>query len=183
MAENQSNESFKNLPLFDQIEINIKETGQFKTELKKDDISSIMKSVVDGLLKENDSVKAEVTQMDVSLIEKQGGIKGKVVIKEPIKANLDIVIGLQNKPGNANSIELQEQGLKVKIDAGFFAKTALNLLDIEGKAKTALSDPNETLLKAMQKKLESKGVSLTGINLQFSNETLTVSLTGSKKSH
>ncbi|MEQ9716432.1 MAG: hypothetical protein ABGF52_13010 [Candidatus Asgardarchaeum sp.] len=173
--ENKSSELHSNVPLLEIISSSIKQTGKFKQSMTGQDVEQIMKGVVSGLLTSQDTVDASISKMDVNIKNNQGKVNGIVVINKPISASIEIdcVLGNSNKKD-----ELSLVSLKVNEKAGFIAKIALAAVDIEGKARATLQNPNQALFNSISKQLEPKHTAITNIGLQFKDSSLNVSLSG-----
>ncbi len=156
----------------------IKESGRVQRELTGLELADIMKGVVGGLLTGQDTVKASIPTMSVEIGNQQGVVKGSVSVEKPIKADIGIGLTL----GNAQQAQrLRLVALDIQEKAKFPAKMALKAINIKGKAEKALRDPNQALLTALNGQLESRGVQLTGIGLNFGDSALSVDLRGSSK--
>lgn len=168
-------ELISQVPIFEQAATSIKETGSFQKELSSQDMESIMKGVVSGLLEGQEAVHATVPTMNVQIENGKGIINGSVQVEKPIKATIDLecTLGNDNDPNKIRLVDLD-----VKTKAGFVAKAALKAANIEGRARNVLSDPNIALSDALKKQLEPKGVVLTGSSLHFGDKTLNISLSG-----
>ena len=173
--ENKSSELHSNIPLFENIASSIKQTGKFEQSMTGQDVEQIMKGVVSGLLTNQDTVDANISKMDVNIENSQGKVNGTVVINKPISASIEIdcILGNGNKENGLNLVSL-----KVNEKAGFIAKMALAAVDIEGKARDTLQNPNQALFNSLSKQLEPKNITLTNIRLQFKDNSLNVSLSG-----
>lgn len=173
--ETKSSELYSNIPLLENIANSIKQTGTFEQALNGQDIEQIMKGTISGLLSNQENINADFPKMDVNIENNQGKINGTVIINKPISASIEIdcILGNSNKEN-----ELDLISLKINEKAKFLAKMALAAVDIEGKAKEALRNPNKALFDSLSKQLEPKNVSLTDIGLHFNNNALKVSLLG-----
>lgn len=173
--ENKSSELHSSIPLLENITSSIKQTGKFEQSMTGQDVEQIMIGVVSGLLSNQETVNAEISKMDVNIENSQGKVNGTLVINKPISASIDIdcILGNSNKENELNLVSL-----KVNEKAGFIAKMALAAVDIEGKARETLQNPNQALFDSLSKQLEPKNISLTNIGLNFNNNVLKVSLVG-----
>jgi len=177
IKENMS-EFVTSFPLLDQASISIKEKGSFQTQIGAQELKNIMKGIVEGLLSGQDIVRVKDQQMNVSIQQKEGRVIGNVVIEKPIKATIEIDCTLSNDEENNKRIVLKN--LEISQKAGMLARAALSAVNIEGKARQALNDPNQALLNALGEQLASKDIKTTNISLQFSDNLLNIDLTGSK---
>jgi len=168
----------KSVPLLDQAAAQIKEGGIFKQDLSPEDLAGIMTGVVGGLLSGQDAVKANVPQMDVHIQGQQGIVKGTIIVEKPIKAEIGINLRLGN---DSQPQQLSLLNLDVTEKAGMAARLALRAVNIKGKAEKALRNPNQALFTALSTQLESRGVKLSDIGLNFGQETLAINLRGSSK--
>lgn len=161
------------IPLLVKLAAQIKETGSTSEELTGDQLANIMKAVVDELLSGQDVAKIEVSSMRVEIANQQGLVNGKVEVQSPIKAIISINLTL----GNGNQ-GLELVNLEIKEKAGFAAKMALKAVNIKGKVREALKDPNQALFEALKVQLQDQGVNLTKADLSFNQNTLSVNLQG-----
>ncbi|MCH7641228.1 hypothetical protein IID22_03465 [Patescibacteria group bacterium] len=168
------------LPLFDQVTQSIKENGSFQRGLTAPEVGNIMNGVVEGLLTGQDRVKVSVPQMDVQIENQRGVVSGSVQVEKPIKATIGINFVLGNDESDPKRIRLVN--LQVNEKAGFAAKMALKAVNVEGKARQALQDPNQALLSALASQLKPKGIKLTGIGLHFTDDRLGIELKGRQAS-
>ncbi len=173
--ENKSSELHSSIPLLENIASSIKQTGKFEQSMTGQDVEQIMKGVVTSLLTNQETVDADISKMDVNIENSQGKVNGTVAINKPISASIEIdcVLGNSDKKNELNLVSL-----KVNEKAGFIAKMALAAVDIEGKARETLQNPNQALFDSLSKQLEPKNISLANIGLHFNNNTLEVSLLG-----
>jgi hypothetical protein len=163
------------LPLFDEAAQAIKERGSYQRELTAQELAGIMSGVVTGLTQGQESVKASMPTMDVRIENAKGIVNGSVRVESPIKATIKVNCALDN---DAAPSRIKLAGLDIQQEAGFAAKLALKAVNIEGKAREALRDPNRALELALGSQLKSRGVNLTGLGLHFNESTLAVSLRG-----
>jgi len=164
-----------NLPLFDQAAMALREKGEFQIELTPQELSQIMLGVITNLTAGKDAVKASVPTMNVRIEKSRGIIGGAVRVEEPIQATIKVNCALVNSD-SAQGLRLDS--LDIQTEAGFAAKLALKAVNIEGKAREALRDPNQALGLALGSQLEPRGVKLTELRLHFNESTLAVSLRG-----
>jgi len=162
-----------NSPFIEQAVVGLREQGVFQQELSGQETAGIMRGVVDGLLSAQDRVKAEIPSMEVVIENNQGRINGAVQVQSPIKATIEINCVLANAQ-DANRLRLVRRNIQEK--ANLIARATLRAANIEGKARELLSDPNQALFSALAEQLESKGVNLTSLGLNFRGNTLAVNL-------
>lgn len=171
----QTAELTRKLPLFDQVAFALKETGVFQRELSAQELSQIMSGVIASLTAGQETVRASVPNMEVQIEKAKGVVNGAVRVEKPIQAIIRVNCTLAN---DIDPQRLKLDGLNIQQEAGFAAKMALKAVNIEGKAKQALKDPNQALGLALGSQLKPRGVKLTGLGLHFNDRTLAVSLTG-----
>ncbi len=171
----EQRESALRMPLFDQIATTLKETGVFQRELTAQELSQIMSGVITSLTAGQDTVRASVPTMGVQIERARGVVNGAVQVEKPIKATIKVNCALAN---STDPQRLKLDGLGIQQEAGFAAKLALKAVNIEGKARKALEDPNQALGLALGSQLEPRGVKLTGLGLHFNERTLAVNLRG-----
>jgi hypothetical protein len=173
MPEKQ--EAVFSLPLFDEAVQAIKEKGGYQRELTAQELASIMSGIVIGLTQGQETVKVSVPAMTVEIEKARGTVWGTVRVESPIQATIIFNCALEND-AVPNRIKLAR--LDVQEEAEFAAKLILKLVNIEGKAKKVLRDPNQALGEALASQLEPRGVRLTGIAWHFNEQTLAVNLRG-----
>lgn len=168
-------EYLASVPIIEQAAAALKETGFFHQELTRADVVGIMQGVVNGLLTDQDKVRAGIPTMDVRIENQQALVTGSVRLEKPIKATIQISCVLANdqKPQRLRLVRLD-----IQEKAGLAARAVLKAVNIKGKAKSALSDPNRALFAALGEQLKPKGIELTGIGLHFREEALVVGLKG-----
>ena len=165
------------LPLLDDATEALKTQGEFQRDLTSSEVGGIMRGVVSGLLTGQDMVEASVPTMGVEIKDKKGRVAGTVEVRKPIKASIGINCVLGNAEGRDDRIKLV--GLKLTQKAGFAAKMALRAINLEGKAREHLRDPNRALASVLSGQLKERGIKLTGIGLSFTEEdALKVALKG-----
>lgn len=163
------------LPLFDQVANALREAGHFEKELSAQELSQIMSGVITSLTAGQEAVRASVPEMQVQIERARGVVAGSVRVEKPIKATIKINCALANDTAPQR---LRLDGLTIQQEARFAAKMALKAVNIEGKAREALKDPNRALGLALGSQLEPRGVRLTGLGLHFNERTLAISLRG-----
>ena len=159
------------LPLFDEIAQALKEKGSYQRELTAPELASIMSEVVASLLRGQESVSASIPIMEVSIENARGRVLGTVRMEKPIRAtiNVNCVLVNDNKP---DRIKLAD--LDVQQEAGLTARLALKAVNIEGKTREVLRDPNRALKQALASQLEQRGILLTVLGLHFNESTLEI---------
>ena len=173
--ENRNSELPSNIPFVEKIANSIKQTGHFEKAMTGQDVELVMRGVISSLLSNQETVSADVSNMNVEIKNNQEIINGTVLIKKPISASIEIDCILENgKKGD----KLALVSLDIKEKAGFIAKMALAAIDIEGKAREILQKPNKAIFDSLSTQLEPKGISLINIGLQFMSNSLNVSLSG-----
>lgn len=163
------------MPLFDEAAQAIKETGGYRREITAKELSSIMSGVIVDLVQGQEVIKASVPVINVKIEEAKGIVNGNVKVEKPIQATINVNLILGNST-ELNRIKLDE--LHIQQEADFAAKLALKTVNIEGKARETLKDPNQSLGLVLASQLEPRGVKLTEVGLHFNEQTLAVNLTG-----
>jgi hypothetical protein len=171
----ETHEAVVRLPLFDEAAQALKEKGVYQRELTAQELAGIMSGIVTSLTQGQEAVKASVPAMTVKIEKAKGIVGGSVKVEKPIQATIKVNCALDNDTA-PNRIKLA--GLDIQTEAGFAAKLALKAVNIEGKAREALRDPNQALGLALASQLEPRGVKLTGVGLHFNEQTLAVNLRG-----
>jgi hypothetical protein len=163
------------LPLFDEAAQSIKESGSYDRELTAQELAEIMSVVVSGLTQGQESVSVSMQKMGVRIENSRGRVNGSVKVEKPIKAMIKVMCVLENDV-SPDRIQLAE--LEIHQEAGFTARLAMKAVNIEGKAREVLRDPNDALRLALASQLERRGVRLTGLGTHFTESALAVSLRG-----
>lgn len=166
------------VPIIEDAAEKLKAGKSYNKDLSGQEMSEIMKSVIDGILTDQKAVRASVPLMNVDIKNQEGIVRGTVQVESPIKAVVDIrcVLGNSDKEGVLKLVDLE-----VNEKAGFAAKVALKAVNIENKARNALQNPNKALLQAMDAQLRQKGAKAEEISLSFQeNDTLSIALEGSR---
>lgn len=163
------------IALFDEAAQAIKERGSYQRELTAQELAGIMSGVVTGLIQGQESVRASAPIMDVRIENAKGIVNGSVKVEKPIQATIKVNCELDNDSAPSR---IKLAGLDIQQEAGFAARLALKAVNIEGKAREALRDPNRALGLALGSQLEPRGVKLTGLGLHFNESTLAVSFEG-----
>lgn len=158
----------------------IKKDGKFEKGLSANEVSGLIKGIVGELVTSNPQVKGNIPFMDVKIASGQADIKGTIRIDSPLGATVGVEIKLKNNERKNNSIALGGLHIDPKADS-FIGKMALKALDMEGKAREVLSDPNQALSSYLTAEMKSQGVKLEGIGMKFTpDDKFTVSLRGKK---
>jgi hypothetical protein len=168
------------LPLFDEAAQAIKDVGEYQKELTAQELASIMLGIVIGLTQGQETITASVPALTVKIEKAIGTVVGTVSVEKPIHAVIKVNCVLDNDAA-PNRIKLAK--LNLHQEAGFAAKLALKVVDIEGKTKKALRDPNQALREVLASQLGHRGVRLTAIGLHFNEHTLAVNVRGESTSH
>jgi len=107
--------------------------------------------------------------------QNQGKASGTVKVQKPISAEIGVncVLGNEREPGRIRLVDLT-----INEKANFLGRAALAAVNIKGRAQDKLRDPNSALASALSAQLEPLGVHLTGTELHFTNDALSVSLRG-----
>lgn len=171
-------ESAISLPLFDEAAAALKAGGRYRAELSADDLTQIMGGIVAGLLTGQERVRASVLAMDVRIEGERGTVAGAARVESPLKATVGVACVLGNDP-NPSRIRLLD--LDVRQEAGLLAKQALRAVNIEGRVRELLADPNRALFTALDGQLRSRGARLSALGLHFNQRALTVELHGENK--
>ena len=163
------------LPLLDEAATALRQTGRYECRLTGSELARILASIVQGLLAGQGRVRAADPEMSVVIQNSRGVGSGTVTVQSPISATIRMHTVLENA---AEPSRIRLDDLKVQQEAGFAAKIALRALDVEGRARTALSDPNRALEIALVSQLATRGVRLTTLGLHFDGDALALALRG-----
>ncbi len=163
------------LPLFDEAAAALRQSGSYRRDLSAQELAQIMRLIVEGLLSGQEAVRASILHTDVRIEQDQGFVSSRAEVRSPIRATVqtDCALGNDTAPGRIRLLDLN-----VQQEAGFLAKQALRAFDLEGRARRALSDPNQALALALRSQLEPRGATLSALGLHFNEQTLTVVLHG-----
>jgi hypothetical protein len=153
----------------------IKASGSYQIELTAQNLEGILTEVVSSLIKEQESVRASEPVLNARIENAKGIVNGSVEVKKPIQAVIKVYCALANDtaPGR-----IRLAGLDIQQEAAFTARLALKAVNIEGKVREALQDPNRILWRTLNAHLATQGVKLTGLGLHFTESTLAVHLEG-----
>ena len=164
-----------NVPLLEELTSQLEEKGTFQQDLTSEELAGVMRSVFEGLVHEQKGVKADIADMSVQIEGEQGRFSGAVRVEKPLEATVggDCLLTNDETPGRLRLVSLD-----VREEAGFVAKVALKAVNVKGIIEKALSDPNGALEIALARQLESRGVKLTAVELQFGGKALSVLLRG-----
>lgn len=163
------------LPLFDQAAIALRGQGVFEKELTAQELAQIMSEVMTSFTAGQDTVRASVPTMNVWIEKSRCVVSGAVRVEKPIQATITVSCALVNDTAPQR---LKLDDLKIEQEAGFVVRLALKAINIEGRAREALKDPNQALGHALGSQLESRGVRLTETGLHFNDISLVVCLRG-----
>ncbi len=167
-------------PVINDLTKNLSETGRYQKDLSERDVAEIMGATVNGLMSTyKDQVRAQPPVFNVKIQNEQSIFNGKVKIESPIGATLGLDLTLGVDPEKSGGLKLQN--FKLDVQAGFIQKTAINALNIEGKIRDKLKDPNEALKEGLNFMLNSKGLKVGNIRAFFkTNNTLSIAVIGGK---
>lgn len=163
------------VPLLEEITAQLEEKGTFHQDLTSEELAGVMRGVFEGLVREQVGVKADIAGMSVRIERNQGRFSGAVRVEKPLEATVggDCLLTNDETPGRLRLLSLD-----VREEAGFIAKVALKAVNVKGIIEKTLSDPNGALELALARQLESRGVKLTAVELQFGDDALSVLLRG-----
>lgn len=157
----------------------IKTAGEFKKGLTGMEVSGLVKGIVSELVTSNPQVKGSIPFMDVKINQGRADIKGTIRIESPIGATVGVAMVLKNASSGKNAIELGMLKIDPKAD-GFVGRIALGALNLEEKAKAALSNPTDALNVYLTKEMRKQNVKLEGIAMKFTADNkFTILLRGS----
>ncbi len=163
------------LLLLDEAATALRLNGHYERRLTGAELARILASIVQGLLAGQSKVRATDPEMSVVIQNSRGIGSGTVIIQSPISATIRMRTVLENA---AEPSRIRLDDLNVQQEAGFAAKIALRALDVEGRSRTALSDPNRALEIALASQLAARGVRLTTLGLHFDEDALALDLRG-----
>lgn len=163
------------LPLLDEAAAALRRTGCYGGRLAPEELAQLMGSVMEGLLAGQEVVRAEPAAAGVRIEGGRGSVTGGLRVTAPLKATLEAHLVLENGP-TAGTLRLAS--LEIRQEAGFLAKQALRTLDIAGRARRLLDDPNRALYLGLAAQLKLRGAELVGLALAFEDNCLTVDLEG-----
>jgi len=162
---------FIRIPILDQAAAEIKQSDSFEQTLKKPEVETIMTTVINGALRrKKEKVTANVTSMNVDIENNQGHVQATAAVEKPITGDIGINLTLENtsRPGQLGTKNLE-------ITAPAIAKGK-----IQKAAEDALKNPNQALFTELYEQLQLRGVSLTGISLNFKDNALSINLQGNE---
>ena len=163
------------LPLLHEAAAALGRTERYGGRLAPEELAQLMGSVLEGLLAGQEVVRAEPTPTAVRIEGGRGSVTGGVRVTAPLKATLEAHLVLENGP-TAGTLRLA--ALEIRQEAGFLAKQALRTLDVEGRARRLLDDPNRALYLGLAAQLEPRGARLHGLTLLFTDGALAVEMVG-----
>lgn len=149
--------------------------GHHHVALSPADLSQLLTGVVEALLAGQDRVQATVTSMDTRIVRSAGTASGSIHVQSPLKAIIKVVTHLEN---DSTPSRLRLRDLQIHQEAGFAAKVALKAANLEGRARTALADPNRALEEILREQLQLRGARLRALGLRFIEDKLVLDLTG-----
>lgn len=165
------------LPIFDDLARELRSTGVSERNLNAQQLAQIMNGVIGGLLAGQDAVKAQIPEMNVGIANSVGTVKGRVKASFlGFNADIGIDCSLQN---GAKPNEISLRSLKVDTSkSGFTTRMALGSLNLEGRARDILKDPNAALVEAINTQLEGQDVQIASASFKFIEEELQVRFQG-----
>jgi hypothetical protein len=163
-------------PLLEEVASTLEAGGAYQGQLTGQDVAGIMRGVVDGLLSGQDQVRASVPSMDVRIENNRGSVQGTVQVESPMKFKLGIGCVLGNDRDNRGCLSLVD--FKLSVEGGMGAKLALKAINLEGKAREALSDPNRALVAALDDQLKDRGLKISEFGATFNNNVLQLGIRG-----
>lgn len=163
------------LPLLDEAATSLESSGSFHTELSADELTQIMRTIVESLLAGQDMVAAEIERLDTTIVDARCTTSAEIQISHPLTATIDPVFVLVNDiaPGR---IKLESE--TITENAGFLARHVLEAMDLGGRVRHVLADPNQAFENALSGQLAARGARLTGVGLHFNPTTLSIDLRG-----
>lgn len=163
------------LPVLDEAAAALRSEGFFRAALGAEDLEQLIYTILVRLLAENRHMRAEIVAMDVQIGDSQGQATGIVLLASPVTATLSSGIWLANDP---NPARLRLLDFTLQTDAGMVAKTMLGALNLEGRARRLLSNPNGALAEVLIPELRARGVELRSLGLHFAEHVLVARLAG-----
>lgn len=163
------------LPLLDQVADELKQNGLSEKEFTDSDVSEIMKALIRDLLSSQDSVRAVVKEMAVIIQGGQGRVRGFVDVQKPMNVGIGLDLLLFN--GKKTDV-IRSEILHIQKKANIFKKGLMGIVDVEGRIRERLADPNIALFEALSRQMAPRGAGLTRISLQFEDRKLQVALSG-----
>lgn len=163
------------VPLLEELTAQLEEKGTFQQDLTGEELAGVMRGVFEGLVCDQEGVEADIGDMSAQIEGEQGRFSGTVRVGKPLEATVggDCLLTNDETPGRLRLVSLD-----VREEAGFIAKVALKAVNVKGIIEKALSDPNGALEIGLARQLESRGVRLTAVELQFGDKALSVLLRG-----
>lgn len=159
----------------------IKESGEFKRGLTGNEVSSLVKGVVGEIVTGNPQVQGNIPFMNVEIANGAAEIKGSVRVEKPLGATVGVDMELKNNPDGSNSIILGNIKISPKAD-NFVGGAVLKGLNLENKAKQALSNPTQALKTYLGQEMKKQGVDLKDVAMKFtSDDKFTILLRGSSR--
>jgi hypothetical protein len=162
-------------PLVDEAAATLRATGEYQTDLSAEDVRRILVDGIQNFLRDTGHVRAEVVNVRVDIARSQGTASGAVHLIRPVSATLTPTFSLGNDP-DPSRIKLLD--LRIGSDGGFVSRSILRTLNVEGRARDMLSNPNQALASVLGPELQTRGAILTGLGLHFTENTLIAQLQG-----
>lgn len=163
------------LPLFDQVAASLRRSGQYQTELTADDVTSIMHAVAASLLADQRIVSARIERLENRIVDAEGTNSAVIAVSRPLTATIEATFTFVNDTAQ-DRIRLKSDTIRSR--ARFPARLLLQTLDLEGRVRRALADPERALQLVLARQLEPHGVTVTDVGLHFGTSTLSVDLRG-----
>lgn len=163
------------LPVLDQVAASLKTSGQYRTELTADDVTSIMRTIAVTALAGQNFVGGRVERLENRIADERGTTSATIQISRPMTAKIDAALTLVNDAA-PDRIKLESE--TISQDAAFPARLVLQAMDLGGRVRRALADPNRALQNALAEQLGPRGVTVTGVGLHFTSSTLSVDVRG-----
>ncbi|MDQ3855555.1 MAG: hypothetical protein M3281_04080 [Chloroflexota bacterium] len=163
------------LPLFDVAASALRTTGAYDAELSSEDLSQAMRVIAQSLLSSQSLVRATVPEASLRIQDTRGTAVTAVRVESPVQAlvRLNIVLGNATTPGR-----LQLEKLDLREEGSIAAKFAMRALNVEGRVRHALSDPNQALLMALETQMSPRQVRISELALHLGETSLSVRMRG-----
>lgn len=165
--------------LLDEAVVAIEKDGFFKRDLTNLELAEIIPLIVRHLLPVAPSIAMSTPRVKVVIEQGVATINYEVDLHKPGRALIKLhwkIAKSDRFPGKIKTLP----GWEITDDAGLVTSMALRAFNIQGKAASALRDPNKTIGDVLAAELHSRKINLTGIEMHFNQETLGITLTGEK---
>jgi hypothetical protein len=163
------------LPVLDQIAESLETTGQYHTELTADDITSIIHAIAGSVLAGQKIVGGRIERLENRITDERGTASGVIAVARPVSATLDVALAFVN---DAAPDRIKLESVTITQNAGFPARLVLQALDLDGKVRRSLADPNGALQDALARQLRPRGLEVTSVGLHLGSSTLNVDIWG-----